>query len=173
MECLKYSYLVAKLCEIGSACKSRRTGADDCDFCPVRLGLLHIGCLVGHIVRAEALKPAYSHRLSLDSPYAFSLALIFLRAYSSANGGKSVCKCYNLVGSLKVAFLDPGYKLRDVYSYRAAADARHVFAVKASVRFIYCLLRGIALADLLEVSCSYLWILLLNRSLGILHIRHV
>ena len=173
MERLKYSYLIAQLRKVGSACKSRRTGADDCYLYPVRLGLLHISCLVGHIVRAEALKPAYSNRLSLDSPYAFSLALIFLRAYSSANGGKSVCKCYNLVGSLKVAFLDPGYKLRDVYSYRAAADARHVFAVKASVRFIYCLLRGIALADLLEVSCSYLWILLLNRSLGILHIRHV
>ena len=173
MERLKYSYLVAKLCEVGSACKSRRTGADDCYLYPVRLGLLHIGCLVGHIVRAEALKSAYSNRLSLDSSYALALALIFLRAYSSANGGKSVCKCYNLVGSLKVAFLDLRYKLRNVYSYRTAADARHVFAVKASVRFIYCLLRGIALADLLEVSCSYLWILLLNRSLGILHIRHV
>ena len=87
---LEYGDIVAPFGEVGSAGKTRRTGADDC----------HLGCTGGRhclrgrsnfrigaaVVRDEALEFSYCHRLGLDSEYAAAFTLGLLRAYAATDG---------------------------------------------------------------------------------------
>ena len=89
MESLEYSYVIALLCKVACAGKTRRTRADNSSLVTVGSGLL-CGSLRLSVmpVSYKALQSADSDGLALFASYALALALCLLRAYSAADSRK-------------------------------------------------------------------------------------
>ena len=138
----------------------------------VWLSLFNCNCLVHHIVCTESLKSAYTNRLTLDTSYTLALTLMLLWTYTSANSRQSVCCLDDSISFFKLALCYLCDKLRNPNAYRTSCHTRLVLAVKTSLSFFYSLLRGVTQSNFLEVSSSYLWLLLCDRSLCQTHISH-
>ena len=90
MKCLKDRHVIAELCKVARAGKSRGARADHCNA--VAVFLCDHGCRIRMLVVPigdEAFKSADADRLALDAADAVFFTLIFLRTYSAADCGKA------------------------------------------------------------------------------------
>ena len=89
MECLKYGYLIALLCEVARASKTGGAGAYDSNSVTVGLGTNGLcGCKGVVPVSNESLKTSDTYALALDAANALGLTLGLLGAYTAANCGE-------------------------------------------------------------------------------------
>ena len=174
VEGLKNGYVIAHLAQISCAGEGSGAGADDRDAVTVGLGSLDfvLDFLVHVIVGDKALEAADADRFALDAAHTLTLALLFLRADTAADGGQGVGGGYDLICCVKVALCDLGYEFGYAYRNRAAGAAGHVVAVEAALCLVHCHLGSVAESDLVKVAGANYGILLGHRVFIHSHISH-
>ena len=81
------------------------------------------------IIRNESFHTSDTNRLSLDTTDTFTLTLVLLWTYTSADCRKCVLTCDNLISSLKVSFCYLFDKSRDWYVYWTSTYTRFILTV--------------------------------------------
>ena len=99
--------LVAQLGQIARDGQARGAGANDSDLVAIGRGGGGLGMYVVAVpVGDKALETANADGLALDAADALALALVLLRADTSADGGQCAGLRNDVVGGLKVALGD-------------------------------------------------------------------
>ena len=124
------------------------------------------------VVSNKTLERADAYRFTLDAANAFAFTLLFLRAYTSANGREEVCGGDDLICFFKFACGNLGNKFGNTYADRATLTAKRIFAVEASCRFFHCLLGRIAKANFFKISGADFGVLLRYGCFFGVHISH-
>ena len=137
VERLKDGHGVPFLRQIPRAGQPRGTGTDDGDLVSVRGGALgRLNAVEVVPIGDEPLKATDPDRFALQPADAFRLALRFLRADPSADGGQGGGAADDLVGALEVALLDLFDERRNLHVDRTTGHAGHIFTVQAAQRFV-------------------------------------
>ncbi len=164
MERLKYCHLIAKLSQIAGTGKPRGAGADDSYLVAIGLiRLCRLDIMLKRIVRNKTLQLSDGNRVALDAADTFALALGFLRTDTPADCRQRGGLADHLVRLLDIALFYLGNKTRDIDGDRTAGDALCILTVNAARSLFHSLFFIVAVADLLEISRSFLRVLLSDR----------
>ena len=173
VECFEDGNFVTFLSKVACTGQTCRTCTDNSNFVTVGNRFLGFMFAVLHIpVSSKSFQTTDCNRLTFDAADTFCFTLGFLWAYTTANCRQSAGLFDCRASISKFALSDQADEFRNLYVDRAAAYARHMFAVEAALCFLYCHFFCISVRNFFKVSCSYLWILLRHRELCHTHIRH-
>ena len=115
------------------------------------------------MVSDEALELADGDRLELDTQNAATLALALLRANTTAYGRQRRILRDDRGSPCDVAFLDLGNELRNLDGDGTGRHATRILAMEAAGSLLGGLLQVVTVANLFEIMCTYLGILLPDR----------
>ena len=166
-------HVVAQLCEVARAGKTRRAGTDNGNFVAVlRRGDGGNGSVCVVPVGNKTLQTADADRFALNAAHALAFALRLLRADTAADSRQGRGLRNNLIRALKVVLGDLFDEFRNMNIDRAAGNARHVLTIQAALCFVQRHFFGIAQCDLFKVLVANVRVL---RGHGVLchsHVRH-
>jgi len=158
---------VAPLRKVARTGKTGRTGTYDSHLMPVGGRSDGTGTAVGMApVRNEAFQFSDSHRFPLDSEDTASLALAFLRADTSADGGERRIFGNHAGRTAEISRQYLPDKFGDFDIDGAGAHAARVLAVQAAGRFPLRFFHIISVTNFLEVGCTHFGVLFPDRDPG-------
>ena len=175
VECFIHGDIIALTCQIACTGETGRAGTNDSHLVTVGLGLSGSAALmtVGvMIVGYKTLKAADTHALTLNAADALTLALVLLRADTTADGGQRVGRGDDLIRAVEVALGNAGDKLGNTHVHGAAGDALGILAVEAALCLVNGHFLGIAQCHLVEILIADVGVLCGHGILIQTHICH-
>ena len=115
-----------------------------------------IQAVLTRIVGNKALQATDCYRLALNAKHAFTLALVFLRADTSADSGQGALLLENFISLGKVFLCHLMDKLRNININRAAAYTTRFGAVQATLCLVYRHFLSVAKCYLLKVFVTHI-----------------
>ena len=159
MQRFVHGYIIAHFCQIAGAGQTAGTAAYYGNlfalaFC--RSLNIVIQAMLARIVGNKALQATDSYRLALDAQHAFALALVFLRADTSADSRQGALLLKDFIGLGKVFLCYLMDKLRNININRAAAYTTRFGAVQATLCLVYRHFLSVAKCYLLKVFVTHI-----------------
>ena len=149
VESFKYCYLVSLVNKISCACQSCRPCADDCNLMTVWVNrldfLITVVCCMP--VSYESFKTADCNGFALGALYALSLALVFLRADTTADCRKWAVLGNDFISCLEVSFGNLCDEIRNLDIYRTSGNTRFFAASQAAHSF--------SDSHIFSITCTY------------------
>ena len=155
VKCLKNCHIISHFCKVARTGKTSRTGTDDCDFMTIFLFCRSwFDSVLFCPVCNKTLQLTDRNRLTLDAADTFSLALTFLRTYTSTYCRKCAGFADHLISCFHISFFYFMDKCRNINGNRAALYTFCIFTVNAACCFFHCFFFVISKTNFFKVLCT-------------------